>query len=185
MPTDHAFLARVRIEPLDRKIHDRAAFSCGERRIDNFIKNTATRLQDDDLTRAEVACLDASHAVIGFYSINNHAVDVSALQMDVRKKLPRHDTLGAIYLSMLGVHENYQCRGLGKKLMKSAFTRCIAIADLSGAYYLVLDALDENAASLYRSLGFEELPSHPNRMLITIKTIRAARSVSKANVTTT
>jgi hypothetical protein len=29
------------------------------------------------------------------------------------------------------------------------------------------------------------LPSHPNRMLITIKTIRAARSVSKANVTTT
>ena len=63
---DRAFLARIRIEPLDRNKHDRAAFSCGEERVDNFLKKTATRQQDEGHTRVNVACLDDGNVVIGY-----------------------------------------------------------------------------------------------------------------------
>jgi ribosomal protein S18 acetylase RimI-like enzyme len=171
---DRAFLARIRIEPLDRKKHDRAAFSCGESRIDNFIKSTASRQQDEDLSRICVACLDDSPAVVGYYALNNHAVVISTLPDKVRARLPNYDSIGAIYLSIVGVHSAYQGNGLGSHLMAHAFGRCVEIADRAGAYFVVLDALNERAAKLYRRLGFEDLPGHSLRMLITMKVVRRA-----------
>jgi GNAT superfamily N-acetyltransferase len=171
---DPAFLARVRIEPLDRKKHDRAAFSCGEPRIDNFIKSSASRQQDEDLTRVCVACLDQSHVVIGYYALNNHSIGVATLQEEIRKRLPRYDSIGAIYLSIVGVHSGHQGAGIGRVLMAHAFGRCVEIADLAGAHFVVLDALNERAARFYRRLGFEDLPGHSPRMLIGMKVVRRA-----------
>jgi ribosomal protein S18 acetylase RimI-like enzyme len=178
---DCAFLARIRIEPLDRNKHDRAAFSCGEARIDNFLKNTASRQQDQDLTRICVACLDDSPMVIGYYALNSHSVNIATLPEGVRKSLPKYDAIGAIYLSLVGVHSGHQDRGLGKYLMAHAFARCVEVADLAGAHFVVLDALNERAARLYRRLGFEDLPGHSPRMLIAMKMVRQA--VMKANAT--
>ena len=171
---DRAFLARIRIEPLDRKQHDRAAFSCGEERVDNFLQKTAARQQDDDLTRVNVACLDEAKAVIGFYALNLHSIDATTLHEAARKKLPNYPTISAIYLSVVGVASDYQGNGLGKRLMAHAFARCVDVADMIGAHFVVLDALNERAAKLYRELGFVDLPGHEPRMLISMPVVRKA-----------
>src|ERR1700681_1153516 len=101
--TERAFLTRVRIEPLDRAKHDRAAFSCGDDRLDNFLKNTAARQQDDDHSRVNVACLDDTFVVIGYYALNAHGIDASSLPEADRKKLPAYPTISAIYLSKIAV----------------------------------------------------------------------------------
>jgi ribosomal protein S18 acetylase RimI-like enzyme len=169
-----AFLARVRIEPLDRKKHDRAAFSCGVDRVDNFLKKTAARQQDDDHTRVSVACLDSSDAIVGYYALNAHAIDVSTLPEADRTRLPSYPTISAIYLSIVGVCSEHQEKGLGSYLLADAFARAARAADIIGAHFFVLDALNERAAGLYRRLGFVDLIGHEPRMLIAMSQIRRA-----------
>jgi ribosomal protein S18 acetylase RimI-like enzyme len=171
--SDAAFLRRVRIEPLGQK-HDRAAFACGDERLDNFIRKTASRQQEQDIARTYVSCLDEAFVVIAYYALNSHFIDVTTLPEHDRRKLPAYETIPAIYLSKLGVHVDYQGLGLGSRLMAHAFKRCMAAADIIGAHFLVLDALNDDAARLYRRLGFVDLPGHEPRMIIKMSIIRTA-----------
>jgi len=177
---DLALLARVRIEPLDGEKHDRAVFSCGDDKLDNFLKKTAGRQHDDDLTRVNVSCLDDSPVVIGYYALNSHFVDATMLPEADRKKLPAYPTIPAIYLSKIGVHHEYQKHGLGQYMMSHAFKRCVDVANIIGAHFVVLDALNERAANLYRRLGFVDLPGHEPRMLIKMAIIRKAIELGPA-----
>lgn len=174
MNIDRALLGRLRIEPLDRKIHDRAAFSCGEPRVDNYLKTTVAGHQDLDTTRCFVACLDQSIEIMGFYSMNAHGIDTGSLPDAIRKKLPRYDQIPAIYLSVVGVHDGLQGSGIGSYLMADAFQRSVDVADRIGAAFIVLDALNERAGKLYRRLGFSDLPGHEPRMIIGLRQVRAA-----------
>ena len=173
---DRAFLARLKIEPLDRKKHDRAAFRCGEARIDNFLEKTAARQQDADLTRVYVACLDATNGVVGYYALNSHSIDVTTLPEAIRKSLPSYPTISAIYLSVIGFHSDHQGRGGGTYLMMDAFKKCVEAANIVGSHFLIIDALNERAAKLYRELGFVDLPGHNFRMILKMAIIRKAIS---------
>ena len=171
---DRAFLARLRIEPLDRNKHDRAAFHSGVDRVDNFLHKTAARQQDADHTRVYVACLDDGNDVVGYYALNSHAIDITSLPEEKRKSLPRYPTISAIYLSMVGFRSDYQGKGGGTFLLMDALKRAAKAADIVGAHFLVLDALNERAAKLYREIGFIDLPNHEPRMLMNMEAVRAA-----------
>jgi ribosomal protein S18 acetylase RimI-like enzyme len=171
---DSAFLARLRIEPLDRQMHDRAAFHSGVDRVDNFLHKTATRQQEDDLTRVYVACLDQKIEVVGYYALNSHSIDVTTLPEGLRKKLPRYPTISAIYLSVIGFSVAHQGKGGGHFLLADALRKCTEVADIIGAHFVVLDSLNERAAKLYREIGFVDLPNHAPRMLINMRVVRAA-----------
>jgi ribosomal protein S18 acetylase RimI-like enzyme len=182
---DRAFLARIRAEPLDRAKHDRAAFSCGDDHLNNFLKNTAGRQHEQDIARVTVACLDDSPVVIGYYALNASFVDVSTLPEPDQKRLPRYPTIPAIYLSKLGVQDEHQGQGLGEYLVAHAFNRCVKVADEIGAYFLVLDALNERSAKLYRRLGFVDLVGHEPRMLIKMSIVREAATKSASPLSPT
>jgi ribosomal protein S18 acetylase RimI-like enzyme len=171
---DRAFLARLRIEPLDRNKHNRAAFSSGVDRVDNFLHKTAARQQDADHTRVYVACLDDGNEVVGYYALNSHAIDITLLPEDKRKSLPRYPTISAIYLSVVGFRSYHQGKGGGTFLRMDALKRAVKAADIVGAHFLVLDALNERAAKLYREIGFVDLPNHEPRMLMNMEAVRAA-----------
>lgn len=171
---DGAFLARLRIEPLDRDRHDRAAFRSGVDRVDNFLHKTAARQQDANHTRVYVACLDLENDVVGYYALNSHSIDVTTLPEDKRKSLPRYPTISAIYLSVIGFSTDHQGKGGGTFLLMDAMTKSVAAADIIGAHFLVLDPLNERAAKLYREVGFIDLPNHEPRMLMNMSAIRAA-----------
>lgn len=176
---DRALLGRLRIEPLDRKKHGRAAFASGESRVDNFLKTNAAGFQDLDTTRCVVACFppepgQALADIVGFYALNAHGIDTTTLPQPLQKKVGKYDTVPAVYLSVVGVHQAYQGKGIGSFLMADALKRCVTIADLAGSAFVVLDALNEDAARLYRRLGFTDLPGHEPRMLISIKAVRSA-----------
>jgi hypothetical protein len=55
-----------------------------------------------------------------------------------------------------------------------ALRKCAEVADIIGAYFVVLDSLNERAAKLYREIGFIDLPNHEPRMLMNMRVVRAA-----------
>ena len=65
--TAQAVLKGISIEPLDPSTHDRAAFSCGTVRLDNFLKRTARKHQAGDLTRVWVATENGAD-ILGYYA---------------------------------------------------------------------------------------------------------------------
>jgi GNAT superfamily N-acetyltransferase len=176
MSRDEDWLRRLIVERLDRAKHDRAAFSCGVSRIDNFLKNSAAKQADDDFSRTYVVIAPPSSRILGYYALGAHAIDVGSLPETDRKRMPRHPTVAAIYLSMIAVDRTVQRRGLGGFLMADVLVRCLAVAEQIGAHFIVLDAIDDHAARLYRTIGFHDLPApgQERRMIVPMRKVRRA-----------
>jgi GNAT superfamily N-acetyltransferase len=176
MRPDEAWLSRLRIEPLDRKKHDRAAFSCGVERFDNFLKSTAAKRADADFTKVYVTIQPPSNQILGYYSLSAHSIDIQSLPESDRKRMPHFPTIPAIYLSIIAVDVTVQKRGLGQFLMADVLKVCVSVADKIGSHFIVLDAINEDAARMYRRVGFHDLPTpeHKTRMLMSMAKVRKA-----------
>ena len=172
----------ISIEPLDPQRHDRAAFSCGTIRLDNFLKRTARKHQTGDVTRVWVATEIGTAGILGYYALNAHSLEGEGLPADLTKKAPRFGSIPAVYLSMIAVDRRHQDRGLGRILLADALSRAAAVADQIGLKAVVLDVIDdggpeamERRRTFYAGMGFRSLPSRPERMFISIETVRNAR----------
>ena len=179
MTSDPATEAPVKIEPFDPEFHDRAAFSCGARRIDNFLKLTAKMHQRADFTRVWVAVDGRTPTVLGYYAINSHAIDAGQLPENIRKKSPSHGRVGAAYISAFGVDSAVQGRGIGTFLISDALKRIARISEEMGIWAVVLDVLDDGDTekirkrhAFYRDFGFIDFASPPLRMYLPVATIR-------------
>lgn len=171
------------IEPLDPKKHDRAAFSCGVRPLDNFLKHTARKQQAGDFSRIWVATNSERVAILGYYALNAHFIEGRDLPVHLTKDAPRSGCIPTAYLSMIAVDHRYQGRKLGHILLADALNRAVNAADdYLGLKAVVLDVAEdggpestEKRRSFYASMGFHSFPSNSLRMFITIEEVRKAR----------
>ena len=168
------------IEPFDPGRHDRSGFCCGTDRLDNFLRFSARKQQKDDFTRVFVAVAEGSPEVLGYYALNAHAVATDDLGADRPRRAPRTGTIPALYLSMIAVDRNQQGKGLGSDLAVDALGRARNVAGEVGLKLVVLDVIDDGGDEVfmrrrefYRRLGFRSFQDRPERMFITIDTIRA------------
>ena len=177
---DRPGVPRIVIEPFDPGRHDRAGFSCGTDRLDNFLRLSARKQQKDDFTRVFVAVADGSPEVLGYYALNAHSVATEELGADSPRRAPRTGSIPALYLSMIAVDERRQGKGLGSDLAVDALGRALNVASEVGLKLVVLDVIDDGGEEVfarrmefYRRLGFRSFQDRPERMFITIDTIRA------------
>jgi len=167
------------IEPLDPARHDRAAFSCGVDQVDNFFRKTANKLAKADNLRV-FALAETAGALVGFYALNAHSVNYQALPAKFAKTRPGHGMIPAVYISMIGVDERFQGKGLGGDLLVDGLRRIAAVADQLGIAVVMLDVLDCGAPdrvakrkTLCEGYGFEPLSSNPLRLFLPMATVRA------------
>lgn len=173
---------RIIIEPLDPAVHDRAEFSCGVSRLDNFLKRTARKQRKGDFTRVWVAVEPRQRTILGYYAMNAHSLEAEEdMPRSIIRHAPRSGSIPAVYLSMMAVDERHQGRGLGRILLADALSRAAKAADQIGLKIVVLDAIDdggpqttERRKAFYRTMGFQPFPSQPSRMFIATDTVRAA-----------
>ena len=172
----------ISIDPLDPENHDRAAFSCGTGRLDNFLKRTARKHQAGDFTRVWVATEGGRAEILGFYALNAHSLEGDDLPANLTRNAPRSGFIPAVYLSMIAVDRRHQGQGFGRVLLADALKRAAA-ADQIGLKAVVLDVIEdggpditEKRRAFYAAMGFQSFPSRPLRMFIGIETIRRART---------
>ena len=175
-------LRGIIIEPLDPQKHDRAAFSCGTARLDNFLKRTARKHQAGDFTRVWVATESGQTDILGYYALNAHTLEGNDLPGHLTKNAPRFGGIPAVYLSMIAVNRRYQGQGVGRILLADALSRAVGAAEQIGLKAVVLDVIEDGGAEIterrrafYAAMGFQSLPSRPLRMFISIETVRRAR----------
>lgn len=152
----------------DARLHEVRSFTCGEPALETWFRRFARRSQRDGLTRVHVL-IDAHppprSPVLGFFALSMASVHVEDLPEAERARLPRYP-VPAVLLTRLAVHSDHQGSGLGRALLFKAAQKALVAHQHVAARLFVVDALDERAASFYRSFGFRSFPDAPLRLAI-------------------
>lgn len=159
--------ARFIIEPLG-KAHKRTAFSCGNKRIDAYFRESVTQ----DIKRRYATCFVAreneTDKIAGFYTLSSSNVPLTAVPEALAARLPRYPTVPAVLIGWLGRDLSYAGLGLGEALLFDAI-KTVAEAPI-GAHAIFANAIDEKAASFYTAFGFTPLTKEPSTLYLPIAT---------------
>jgi predicted GNAT family N-acyltransferase len=165
---------KFRVEPLDRKRHDRENFSCGAATLDRYLKQQAA--QDMEKRAAAVFVLtENGKTIAGYYTLSQYAVSAGALPDEVLRRLkpPRYAELPATLMGRLARSTAFKGQKLGELLLMDALKHALDHSRSVASFGVVVDAKDHRASLFYSSFGFLELPGHPNRLFLPMETIAA------------
>ena len=157
------------IVPLGKQ-HDRSTFSCGRPMLDEFIQSRATQYEKRRLGKTFVAIRQGDTRVIGYYTLAAGAVEFERLPSETARKLPRHP-VPVVLLARLAVDVSAQGRRLGEALLVDALCRSLELSGKLGVHAIVVDALDEAAASFYGKYGFFPLLDDPLHLFLPLAVV--------------
>ena len=161
---------------LDKLIHDRASFDCGQEELNTFLISSAARHKDAGISRTMVlpeANVLSPAGICAYYTLSHTEIKRDTLPTSLAKKLPRYP-LPVILIAQLTVHRALQGRGLGKTTLICALEHVLEINDHLPSYAVVIDAIDERIQSFYEQYGFKNLYSHQQRtrLFISMNTVK-------------
>jgi hypothetical protein len=152
--------------------HDRAAFSCGNARLDDFIKTKARR--ESQLGYCAVFILvaaEGSRTVAGYYSLSSHSVALDGIDEASRMKLPRYPNVPTTLIGRRARGLQFRGTGAGEVLLLDAFKRALQTSRQVGSYAVTVDAIDDDAVAFYSKYGFLPLIGHARRLYLPMVTI--------------
>lgn len=141
--------------------HDVSRFSCGKPSLDRWLKSRALSNQAKGFTA--VLVVHEAGQVVGYYGLAPTAIVPSLLPRAIRTGQPP-DPVPCLLLGQLATDENWSGQGIGTGLLKHALERCVAAANLIGGRALIVNAIDNEAASFWARRGF--VPSHDDPLTL-------------------
>jgi GNAT superfamily N-acetyltransferase len=156
--------ASWQIVPLDSKVHDRRAFSCGAPELDRYIRDHASQDVTRDVARIFVALQSGAPTVCGYYSLSAASFQRDDLPADQAKRLPRYPVPAALP-GRLAVDDGAKGKGLGAFLLMDALNRTLLATQTLAVHAMIVDARDDDAAAFYRKFGFIPFSGEERRRL--------------------
>lgn len=163
--------AAWQVAPLDSKVHNRAAFSCGSPELDRYIREHASQDVKRDVARVFVALQAGTLTVRGYYSLSATSFQREDLPLDQAKRLPRYPVPAAL-LGRLAVDGSAKGQGLGAFLLMDALNRILLATQTLAVHALIVDAKDNVAAAFYRKYGFIDFAGNERRLFLPMATIK-------------
>ena len=157
-------------EPLDER-HDLTRFSCGKASLDEWLKTRALTNQQRGFT--VVMVVHEARRVVGYYGLAPTAVLGASVPRSIRTGQPPNP-VPCLLLGQLATDEAWSGRGIGRGLLKHALERCVAGAELIGGRAVVVNAVDDGAASFWRRHGFSPSKDDPHVLFRSISDISAS-----------
>ena len=165
--------SKFRSEPLDRKKHNRAAFSCEHQALTDYIKQQAW--QDVKKNVAAVFVLTPDGVTIsGYYTLSQYGVDAGDIPQEVLEqlKIPKYPRLPATLIGRLARHVDLKGHAVGEVLLMDALRKALEATRTVASVAVVVEAKDNNAVNFYKRYGFIAIPDHPDRLFIPMETVR-------------
>lgn len=94
--------------------------------------------------------------VLAYYSLAAHLLQREALPSSIGRGGPRQ--VPAVLLARLALDASLHGRGIGSALLAEALGRVLSVTEAVGARFVVVDAIDEDAAAFYVHHGFRRIP---------------------------
>jgi ribosomal protein S18 acetylase RimI-like enzyme len=162
-----------RFEPLGPQ-HDRAAFSCGVPELDGYLRTLASQHSSKRISTTTVLQVDDAVRIAGFHSLSSARLDLGELPPALVKRYPRYaEGIPATLLGRLAVDRGYRAQGWGEALLLNALERAYLATRVVASAFVIVRAIDAQAAGFYERYGFRELPASPGRLFLTMKTVEA------------
>jgi GNAT superfamily N-acetyltransferase len=160
------------VEPLDKKKHNRAAFSCGQESLDRYLKDYATQEIKKRVAAVYVLTPDGK-VIAGYYTLSQYSIAAGELPPELTQqlRLPRYDRLSATLLGRLARSEEFKGAGLGELLLMDALKRALEHSRNIASVAVVVDAIDESARKFYQRYGFIEFSGHPRSLFVPMQTV--------------
>jgi hypothetical protein len=162
---------------LDKEIHDRESFDCGEVELNEFIQQRASRHMEIGISRTMVLPArdplpNGKYSICSFYTKTICEINRETLPAALKKKLPYYP-VPVLLIAQLAVHNNFKGKGLGKITLVKALEDLWYISKEIPAYAVVVDCLNPNVIKFYERYGFHILTvvSGRTRMFLPVKTI--------------
>ena len=141
-------------QKLDRRVHDRRAFSCGVPELDNFLKRYAAQNQDTgDSTTHVLVDSDNPANILGFVSLSTAQLEFKDLSADDLRHFPRYP-VSALRIGRLAVSLQARGKGYGGALLGFSVRQALTVRDIAGVRILLVEAKDEQAENFYKHFGF-------------------------------
>ena len=159
------------IELLDKKKHNRSAFISGNDSLDNYIRKQASQELKKKVSTVFVLIDSPNIDIIAYYTLSSYTVDVSNLNEDFAKTVPRYPLLPATLLGRLAVSQRHQGKGIGELVLIDALKRVLDATSQVASIAVVVEAIDENAVRFYQKYGFEQFKQYPTKLYLPTKSI--------------
>ena len=164
-------------EELNKSVHDRNSFDCGEYELNVFIKTQAAKHMQAGISRtmvlpSKMPLLNKKYSICSFYSVAPSSISRETLPVKMANKLPRYP-IPVFVLAQLAVHKEFHNSGLGKISLIKALNYLWEVNQHMRAYAVVVDCLTDSAQRFYAKYGFEILCEHNGRirMFLPMKTV--------------
>ena len=153
--------------------HDRRHFSCGNDRLDQYLRERGS--QDVRRNLSVVFVLQGGDAdeVAGYYTLSSLSLDPGELPADIIKKLrlPQARAIPVTLIGQFAIDQNYQGQGLGERLLLDALERIWVASKRVASWAVVVDAIDEDAVRFWRAYEFIAFPKSPSRLFLPMATV--------------
>ena len=160
----------LKIEPLGKK-HDRAAFSCGNDSLDQYLKNQAGQAVDKNLAAVFVLTSDGKK-IAGYYTLSSYAVNLDEIPEEIARRLTRIQEVPATLLGRLARSVEFRGQGVGEILLVDALKRAVQNRMHVASWAVIVDAKDAEAAEFYKRYGFIPFPTRPDRLFLPMASIQ-------------
>jgi GNAT superfamily N-acetyltransferase len=158
-------------EALDGTRHDREGFSCGNQRLDNYLRNRATQDVRKRVAVAFVLTPDGK-TIAGYYTLSQYAVQLDLIPQEIARRFPKYPEIPATLIGRLARSTAFRGHGIGELLLLDALERILSSTEQVASAAVVVDAKDDEAKRFYLKYQFIELPGHPNRLFLPMGTVK-------------
>lgn len=146
---------------LNRTIHERDSFDCGEKELNIFLKTQASKHMKVGISKTMVLAdtattIDSKYPICAFYTITPSSIKRESLPPNLAKKLP-HYPVPVFLIAQLAINQEYQSKGLGKITLIKALEHLWKVNTQMVAYAVVVDCLNERVTKFYEKYDFKVL----------------------------
>jgi GNAT superfamily N-acetyltransferase len=163
---------------LNKTIHDRGSFDCGENDLNLFIKRQASKHMQVGISKTMVLPNISpqeyhKHRICAFYTIAPSSIKRESLPTKLAKNLP-HYPVPVFLLAQMAIHIEHQGTGLGKITLIKALEYLWQVNSQMTAYAIVVDCLNTKVQQFYEKYGFETLCDFNSkiRMYLPMKVVK-------------
>jgi len=166
---------KFKIEPFDKKKHDRTAFSCEHDALTTYLRQQASQDIAKHVAAVFVLTPDG-RTIAGYYTLSQYAVEPSQIppQLLHELRLPKYPRLPATLVGRLARSLEFRNQGVGRQLLLSALQQSLSMSRTIASAAVVVDAKDDRAMMFYQEYGFLRMLDSPNRLFLPMRTIQQA-----------